>query len=237
MAKPATKSNVVSLPRKGDAAQANERGVAERSAILDRIDTAEDLLGTALIEGLRMTVQYGPTSAKEVTAHYTRCGSPDVYASWFNLGHRAQLIVGEKFAMKAIDDAIAAGAGSMFQRAREALAGICARAKNAGVKELGPKLAQAAVKESVKEAQAKATTRKVAKKSATTTRGTKSQDAATMAAAAMECGKGHREMAAFMKLASQQAQRLPEPEGRASAHREALAALATAAEKWAGFLK
>lgn len=240
-AKAATVSNVVTLPRKGDKEQAANAHAAERAAILENIDTAEDLLGTALIEGLRMTVQFGPTSAIEVRKHYTRCGSPDVYASWFNLGDKAQAIVGQKLALKAITDAAALGTGSMFQRAREALSGIVQRAKSAGVKELGVKPATEAVKASVAEARAKAETRRATKKSTTTTvttsRGVKAQDTATMATAALECGKGHREMAAFVKLASQNAHRLPAPVGRESAHRDALAALSTACELWSVFAK
>lgn len=235
----ATVSNVVTLPRKGDKEQAANAHVADRAAILENIDTAEDLLGTALLEGLRMTVQFGPTSAAEVRKHYTRCGSPEVYASWFNLGDKAQAIVGQKLALKAISDAAALGTGSMFQRAREALSGIVQRAKASGVKELGPKLAQAAVKESVAESRAKAETRRATKKAAKTVvvRGVKAQDTATMAAAALECGKGHREMAAYIKLASQSAHRLPAPAGREQAHRDALAALAEASEAWSVFAK
>lgn len=220
----------------GDAAMADERHAAERSKVLDAIDTAEDLLGSALIAGLRMTVEFGRTSSAEVAAHYTRCNNPAVYASWFNLGDRAQQVVGQKLALEAIAKAEASGSGS-FQKAREALAAICATAKGAGVKELNGRAAQAAVREAVKSATDKAATRKAEKSAVKVIRGTKAQDTGTMAAAALECGKGHREMAAFLKLASQNAQRLPELQGRESAHREALAALAKCSELWAVFSK
>lgn len=240
-AKTATASNVVTLPRKGDKEQAATAHAAQRADVLSSIDIAEDLLGTALVEGLRMTVQFGPTSEAEVRKHYTRCNSPAPYASWFNLGDKAQQIVGQKLALKAIEDAAERGTGSAFQRAREALSGIISRAKTAGVKELGPKLAQAAVKEAIAEARTKSELRRAAKKSATPTqaktRGVRSQDTLTMATAALECGKGHREMASFVKLASQMAHRLPEPAGRESAHREALASLAAASEAWSVFNK
>lgn len=233
--KTATVTNIRRDAPKGDDAQANTAGAAERASVLDKIDTAEDLLGTALIEGLRMTIMYGPTSTAEVTRHYTRCGSPAVYSSWFNLGDKAQKIVGQKLALKAVTDACAKGNGSMFQRAREALSGIVSRAKTSGVKELGPQLAAVAVKESVAEAKAKSETRGTAKKSAT--RGVKTQDTATMASAALECGKGHREMAAFLLLSSQNAQRLPVLPGRETACREALDALAAASEAWQVFAR
>lgn len=229
-------NNVVSINPKGDAAVADERHAAERSKVLDAIDTAEDLLGSALIAGLRMTVEFGRTSAAEVQAHYTRCNNPAVYASWFNLGDRAQQVVGQKLALEAIAKAEATGSGS-FQKAREALAAICSAAKGAGVKELNGRAAQAAVREAVKSATDKAATRKAEKSAVKVIRGTKAQDTTTMAAAALECGKGHREMAAFVKLASQQAQRLPEVQGRESAHREAVAALAKCSELWSVFSK
>jgi len=240
-AKTAPASNVVSINPKGDKAQANDAHAAQRAETLGAIDTAEDLQQTALVAGLKMTVLHGATSEAEVRKHYTRCNSPAPYASWFNLGDKAQQIVGQKLALKAIDDAAERGTGSAFQRAREALSGIISRAKVAGVKELGAKLAQAAVKEAVAEARTKSEMRRAAKKSATPTqtktRGVRSQDTLTMATAALECGKGHREMAAFVKLASQQAHRLPEVAGRESACRDALAALAAASEAWSVFAK
>jgi hypothetical protein len=237
--KNAAQTNVVPMPTKGDKAQANDAYVQNRADILGKIDTAEDLLGTALVDGLRMTIVFGPTSKDEVRQHYTRCNSPDVYASWFNLGDRAQKVVGRTAAQQAIDGAIANGTGSMFQRAREALKNICDQARTAGVKELTGKAAKAAVKAAVTQATTSAAERKK-NKSATATlsaaRGTKSQDTKTMAAAALQCGKGHKEMAAFIRLASQQAHRLPAPEGREDLHTKALAALAAASEAWAGFL-
>ena len=104
---------------KGDAALADNAHAADRAKVLDAIDTAEDLLGTALVAGLQMTVQFGRTSTDEVAKHYTRCNNPATYSSWFNLGDRAQQVVGQKLALDAIERAIATGKGSMFQRARE----------------------------------------------------------------------------------------------------------------------
>lgn len=236
-AKTAKTANVVAINPKGDKAQAATAHAKDRCLILDGIDQAEGLLGDALVSGLRMTAMYGPTSREEVAAHYTRCNNPAVYASWFNLGDRAQQVVGEKLALEAIERAAKGPRG--FQRAREALLGITRAAKAATGKsdgELTGRAAQNAVKEAVAAATTKAAERK-AEKSAKIARGTKSQDAATMASAALECGKGHREMAAFILLASQQAARLPEVQGRETAHRNAVKLLGEAAEAWGVFAK
>lgn len=246
-AAPAAAKAAPVAPVKPDTKAADNAHAADRAAVLISINKADGALGTALVEGLRMTVKLGRTSSEEVRQHYARCNSPEVYASWFNLGNRAMSVVGEKLALEAIDKAVANGAGSAFQRAREALAAIGRTAKSAGVKELKGREAAAAVKAAVVVANKSADERKAVKSAGKVIqlpagpgpdkRGTKSPDAATLAAAAAATGKGHREMAAFLKLASQQAQRMPEPEGRAEAHRAALAALATACEAWQVFAK
>lgn len=227
-------SNVVSI--KPDAKLADVAHAKERALILDGIDAAEGLLGEALVEGLRMTVKLGQTSKDEVAAHYTRCNSPDVYASWFNLGFKAQAIVGEKLALEAIDRAIASGKGSAFQRAREALSAIKNVAKEAGVKQVDGRKATALVKDAVKVAFTAATTRATAKKSAAK-KGAQPSRTATMAAAAIESGKGAKEVASAVKLASQNASRMAAPEGKETAWKEAVAALQAAAEKFAPFAK
>lgn len=222
-------SNVVSINPKGDKAQPNEAYKAERIKVLDNIDTAEDLLGTALLEGLRMTVLYGATSKDEVAEHYTRCGSPEVYASWFNRGDKAQAVIGRKLALEVIDKAAATkNGGAAFVKARDALKAVIDTAKSSGSKQLANKPAATAVK---------AALALVSAPRVKASRPVKSQDSATMAAAALECGKGHREMAGFIKLASQQAHRLPAPAGREEAHRKALTALAEASEAWQVFAK
>jgi hypothetical protein len=229
--KPTT--NVVAINPQGDAALADERHASERCLILDGIDEADKLAGDALIEGLRMTVTLGKTSTDEVAKHYTRCNNPAVYSSWFNLGHRAQEVIGQKRTLETIAGAIGAGKGSAFQRAREALQAVLRTAKTQGVKTLDGRAAQNVVKEAVKSATSAAEERKAVKSAVV--RGVKVQDAATMARAALECGKGHREMAAFLLLCSQNAHRLPEPVGREDLHRKAIKALADCAELWQGF--
>jgi hypothetical protein len=220
-------SNVVAINPKGDDALPNDRHATERAEILGAIDTAEDLLGGAMLEGLRMTVVHGATSKGEVAANYTRCNNPAVYSSWFNLGDKAQAIIGQKAALKLIDDA-AKGKGAGFNKAKAALGAVIKTAKESGAKELKPAQAKAAVAAALTAAQAP-------KVSVPKIRGVKVQDAATMAAAALECGKGHREMAAFLLLCSQNGHRLPVPAGREDLHRKALLALADCAEIWQGF--
>lgn len=218
-----------------DAKMADDAHKADRARVLGAIDTAEDLLGTALLEALKMTARYGKTSTEEVAANYTRCNNPAVYSSWFNLGAKAAAIVGEKLAVDAVDRAVASkGKGAAFQRAREALQAIAKGAATQGVKTVDGRKATALVKEAVALASTKATER-TANKSAP--KGAQGQRSATMGAAAIESGKGAREVAVAVKLASQNASRLPAPEGRETAWAEALAALQLAAEKLAVFNK
>jgi hypothetical protein len=219
----------------GNAKHADDAHKADRELILDGIDKAESLLGDALLEGLRMTIKLGRTSTEEVGAHYTRCNNPAVYASWFNLGNRAMMVVGEKLALQAIDNAIRTGKGSQFQRAREALGAVCRKAADAGVKTVDGRKAAALVKDAV----ALATDKSVERKTVTTTKakGAQAPRTATLAAAAIEAGKGAKEVAYAVKLASQSASRLAAPEGRETAWAEAVHALQLAAEKLAVFAK
>lgn len=217
-------ASAVVVDIKGDASLANDAGKAQRLEALRNIDTAEDLFGSALIEGLRMTAIYGQTSKAEVAEGYTRCNNPDVYASWFNRGAKACAVIGLTATQQLIDKASEGKGG--FQRAREALASICKQAKDAGAKELAPKAARMAVTAALKTAGDKSVTR------STTKTVVRARSTVNLAAAALEAGKGHKELAAFVKLASNTASRLPEREGREALHREAVAALALACEKW-----
>jgi hypothetical protein len=217
---------------KNDAALADSAHAAERAQIIANIETAEDLRSNALISALRMTVTLGATSKEEVAASWPSCNNPGVYASWFNVGHKAQQVVGQKAALDLIAKA-AAVKGQAFQNARDALQAVIKEAKAQGVKELKP----AAAKMAAKAAIAKVSTPKIAPAKKSEAKGPSMQDAATMAAAAIACGKGHRELAAFVLLASQNAHRLPAPEGREEAHRAALKALELAADAWSVFKK
>jgi len=243
--KPAT-SNVVTpitaavkgATLKPDSKLADDRHAADRARILDAIDTAEDLYGTALVEALKMTAQFGRTSSDEVKAHYTRCNNPAVYSSWFNLGHRAQEVIGVKATLDLIERACNNGKGAMFDRCKNALGALLRDTKESGVKTLDGRKATTAVKAAVAFATDKSVVSSARKADAKkATRGAQGQRSATMGAAAMESGRGAKELAAAVKLCSQNASRMPEPEGRESAWREAVQALQLAAEKLAVFGK
>ena len=220
---------VASISHKGDAALANDAHKADRLQALRAIDTAEDLLGAALVNGLIMTAQFGQTSKAEVAEGYSRCKSPDVYSSWFNRGAKVAAIIGEKATLELIDKAAGDGTGGAgFVKARDALGAVIKQASDAGAKTLAPAKAKAAVTFALKAAGDKSATRKAEKKNTVV----RTRNQVTMAAAALEAGKGHKELAAFLKVATNAASRLPEREGREALHREAMAALQTACEKW-----
>lgn len=211
---------------KPDAQLATDAHKGDRAKALTAIDTATDLLGGAMVNGLRMTAQYGQTSTEEVAQYFTRCNSPKVYASWFNRGAKAASIIGEAATLELIDKVDANGKGG-FTKARDALGSIIAQAKDAGAKTLAPKAAKAAVTFAAKAAVDKSAVRK--SKPVTVVR--KRSDV-TMAAAALECGRDHKAMAGFLKLAANQGSKMPEREGREALHREAVAMLQSACELW-----
>ena len=209
-----------------DSKLANVAGRAERITILSAINTADDLLGGALLAALRMTAIHGPTSKDEVAEGYTRCNSPDVYASTFNRGAKCAAIIGEAATLELIA-AVGEGAGA-YRKAVDALGSVIQQAKDAGTKQLNKSAAKLATRTAVKVAADKAEGKKAAKAATRTV--VRPQTQVTMAAAALACGKGHKEMAAFLKLASNAASKMPEREGREQLHREACAALASACE-------
>jgi hypothetical protein len=227
-AKPAPRkpSAVLVVPVMPDSKLANVAGRAERLTILSAINTADDLLGSSLIAALRMTATHGPTSKDEVAEGYTRCNNPDVYASTFNRGAKCAAIIGEAQTLELIA-AVGDGAGA-YRKAVDALGAVITQAKDAGVKTLNKSASKLAIRSAVKVATDKATAKKAAPKVARAV--IRPQTQVTMAAAALACGKGHKEMAAFLKLASNAASKMPEREGREAMHREACAALATACE-------
>lgn len=225
-----------------DQLEAAQRHAAQRIAILQNIATADDLAGTALVEAIKMTALHGATSQKEVAEAWPRCGSPAVYASYFNLGDKVQRIIGLKATLEAIESAAKTGGGAGFTKAREALAEIVRTAKAAGKKELNKTETAKAVKAAV--AKATAPKLKIAKEA----RGQQAQTAAAAKAgqpagpqalnrAALSAAESPRAMAAFLHLAASHAHKMPVPEGREEAFRKARAALADAAEAWAVFSK
>lgn len=217
---------------KGDAALADSNNAAQRAGIIGAIELADGNMAQALLLALKMTVTLGATSKDEVAANWPHCNNPGVYASWFNVGDKAQKVVGVKAALGLIEDA-AKLKGQAFQNARNALQSVIGEAKAQGVKELKP----AAAKMAAKAAITKVSAPKLKAPATESKRGPKLQDAATLAAAAVASGSGHRELAAFILLCSQNAHRLPAPEGREDLHRKALAAIEQAADIWAGFKK
>lgn len=236
-AKAATKAGPVIV--KSDKDLAAERNKPQRAAILRELETAEAAVGVALLNALRMTITMGPTSKDEVAESWPSCNNPAVYASWFNLGHRAQSVVGERLTLDAIAKSCE-GKGQSFKKAREALVKVIDTAKKqtgvvagrAGC-ELTGRAATAAVNAAVTAAKAAA----VAPKAPAAPRQPKAPTTAVLAAAAIETGKGARELGGFLRLASQQAHRMAAPSGQEGAWREALTALEDAAEKFAVFMR
>ena len=226
--KPAAAPVVTVVTVVADSKLATVAGRAERITILTAINTADDLLGGALLAALRMTAVHGPTSKDEVAEGYTRCNSPDVYASTFNRGAKCAAIIGESATLELIA-AAGEGAGA-YRKACDALGSVIQQAKDAGAKTLNKSAAKLATRTAVKVAADKAEGKKAAKVATRTV--VRPQTQVTMAAAALACGKGHKEMAAFLKLASNAASKMPEREGREQLHREACAALADACEKF-----
>lgn len=216
-------ANVATI--KPDAKLANTAGRKERIAVLSSINTADDLLASSLLAGLRMTAEHGRTSADEVREGFPRCGSPDVYASTFNRGAKAATVIGVAATVKLIMSYADAAGG--YRKAVDALGSVIAQGKEAGGA-LKPAAAKLAVKSAAKVAEDKAAGKKADKAAKKTVVRTRAQ--VTMAAAALECGKGHKEMAAFLKLASNAASKLPEREGRVELDRKARAALAEVCE-------
>lgn len=232
MSKATNNANVSPINPKGDAAICADAGKAAREALLSQLNTADDLLGNALLFALKMTAQHGATSTKEVGEFYPRCANPLQYASMFNLGDKVQAIIGVDATLALIDKA-ADGKGSAFNRAKAALADIVRQAKTAGVKTLNKSAAKLAVKGAIVAVDAKANAPKVVvKKSAAPASGP-----AALAQAALQSGASHREVFAALKLTTQNAKRMGAPEGREAAYHEAMDKLADACEAWSVFAK
>lgn len=209
-----------------DSKLANTAGRAERITVLSAINTADDLLGGALLAALRMTAQHGPTSKDEVAEGYSRCNNPDVYASTFNRGAKVAAIIGVDATLQLIADA-GEGAGA-YRKACDALGSVIQQAKDAGTKQLNKSAAKLATRTAIKVAADKAAGKKAEK----VARGTVVRKKAQVELAAKLCaaGQGYKEMASALKLASNTASRMAIGEGRDDLHRRACAALADACE-------
>ena len=210
-----------------DSKLANTAGRVERITILTAINTADDLLGGALLAALRMTAIHGPTSKDEVAEGYTRCNSPDVYASTFNRGAKCAAIIGID-ATLALIAKVGEGAGA-YRKACDALGSVIQQAKDAGTKTLNKSAAKLATVAAIKVAGDKATSKKAAKVAELRGPNTRRQQVQTVALL-IDAGKGYKEMSALLIAASNTASRMPVGEGRDALHRKACAALADACE-------
>ena len=222
-----------------DTANANKR-----AALLQNMDTATDLADSALVWGLKMTAMHGATSKDEVSAHFTRCASPAVYAADFNKGDKVQKVLGIAATIALIDKA-SKGKGSAYMRCKAALASVISSTKgqkklNAAAIKVATKHAMTAADESHDKLVAARAARKAAKGDKPAAPGKPpavANDAPALAKAAMQVGTTHKAYASVIKLVSQSARKLEAPEGRKEAHAAALAALATACEAWQVFAK
>lgn len=202
-----------------------------RSTALQHLETAEGLMGSALVNAVLTTIEHGPFSVEEVKAHWPSCNSAATYASWFNRGDKAQRAVGMANARKAVEAAQKAQGGREWERVMAALKSIIDAVKSQGKAKEGVDGAAATklVKASTEAAKAAAQPKPKAPKAE---RGATVPDSATLAAAAAECGKHHREMAAFLTMASRSANRMVVPVGREAEHAQALESLNAVAAYW-----
>lgn len=235
-AKPAARSRTAAkaalLPVaavKLDTTSAHEQA---RELALSNLETAEGLMGSALVHAVLTSIDHGPYSVEEVKANWPSCNSASTYASWFNRGHKAQLAVGQENARKAVEAAQKATGGREWERIMAALKSIIDAVKSAGKAKEGVQGAAAAklVKASTEAAKVAGQPKVSAPKAQ---RGATAMDSATMAAAAAECGKVHREMAAFLTMAARNGSRLMVPAGKEDEHKRAVEALNAAAQLWA----
>lgn len=212
---------------------AEQRNAEQRAQVLRNIDTADDLMGTALVEAVKMTVTLGATSKDEVRENWSRCNHPDVYASYFNRGHKVQAIIGQQRALELIDQTLkGAGGGAAFFRVLDALKAVMERAKEAGQKTLDGREAQRTVREAIKKANAPKEKKAKGARGQNSATEQRAAVAATVAAALTPA-----DIAAAARLLSQHAHRIAAPEGREDAWRKAQAALAAASETLAPFIR
>lgn len=219
-----------------DKLEADLRHREERLEAFRKVATADDLAGSALVGALLAVAMHGATSKAEVAEAWPTCNNPDVYASYFNSADKVQKLIGLKATVDLITTAASTGGGAGFTKAREALAHVIRDAKAQGVKELKPAAARMAVKAAVQAATAPKP--KTAKGAQGQRSGTMSAaKAATVGEAAIRSSESPKAVASALRLISQNAHRLPEPEGRSELFRVALKALEDAAEAWAPFIR
>lgn len=218
--------------RKGDAAIADDRGAPMRAKALQAANNADAAAGAALVGCILATLEHGLTSTAEVTEHFPRCNNPAVYASYFNLGHRAQSVLGID-QTRGLIDRVTKDGGSLFLRVRSALSAALKEAQTITGKKGAPvKLADA--RKVVKLATVAADAAND-KSKASKAKGTRAPNASTQAAALAQSGQSHKAMALSLRAMVSEARKLGEPEGREAAYRDAMAALEEACDAWGIF--
>ena len=197
---------------------------------------ADGAAGVALVACYIACAKTGQTDAAELGEARPELPTPsrEAYASAFNRAAKVADVLGITATVDLIDRAVKGAQGRAREAIADALGAALSTARQGGIKRATAVQARKVAKAALVAVAEKAADRK-AVKVAGHKRGTKSQDSATMAAAAVASGKGHREVYAAVRLASNNAQRLPEPEGREAAWKSAIGKLADACEALAAF--
>lgn len=207
--------------------------------------SADNAAGAALVACFIVTAETGPTDVAEIAeargwygknADGQRVPSASCapYASTFNRAAKVANVLGIPATLELIKSAAQNADGRAREAVSDALGAALSVASAKGIKDATKAQAKSVTRAAMLQVAEKAAERK-AVKVAGHKRGTKSQDSATMAAAAIASGKGHREVYAAVRLASNNAQRLPEPEGREAAWKAACKTLQDACEQLAAF--
>lgn len=225
---------------------ANVAGRTKRMGAFTVWGKADGAAGVALLACFIVTAQTGATDPGEVAeargwygqnadGQKVPNGSATAYASTFNRAAKVASVLGITPTVDLIQAAAKGADGRVQAAVYDALGAALAQAKADGVKEATKAQAKAITKKALVSVAEKAAERKTTK--AGNKRGTKSPDTATLAAAAVESGKGARELSAGLRLMSNTASRMAAPEGREDAWNKACKALADASEAFAVFAK
>lgn len=219
-----------------DSKLANVAGHDSRFKAFKAWGLADGAAGAALLGCYIAVASCGPTDATELGEARPELpqSSREAYASAFNRAAKVADLLGITATVDLINAAAKGAQGRVREAVADALGGALSAARQGGIKRATKVEARKLTKAALVVVAEKAADRK-AVKVAGHKRGTKSPDAAKLAAAAIASGKGHREVYAAVRLASNSAQRLPEPEGREAAWKAALVKLADAVEALAAF--
>jgi hypothetical protein len=197
---------------------------------------AEGTAGAALVACYLACAQTGQTDATEIGEARPELPSKscEAYASAFNRAAKVADVLGIGATVDLIGRAVKGSQGRAREAIADALGAALSTARQGGIKRATKAEASKVAKAALVAVAEKAADRK-AVKVAGHKRGTKSQDTATMGAAAIASGKGAQEVYHAVRLVSNNAQRMAAPEGREAAWNAALAKLADACEALAVF--